>query len=94
MSGSIPPDMKLRNMYYMDLGRNRFSGTLPPDLGSDFVRLRHLHLDYNQFTGTFPESYVVAGDGRLMTLSLNDNRFRGDFPGNHETVKMMRTYTL
>eukprot|EP00980_Cylindrotheca_fusiformis_P002290 scaffold530_cov107-Cylindrotheca_fusiformis.AAC.14 len=89
MTGTIPGNMNLRQMYYMDLGRNQFSGTLPPELGDEYVRLRHLHLDFNQFSGTVPQSYILAGNGRLMTLRLNDNQFYGAFPGNHENYKMM-----
>eukprot|EP00980_Cylindrotheca_fusiformis_P025941 scaffold14945_cov119-Cylindrotheca_fusiformis.AAC.2 len=94
MTGAIPGNMNLRQMYYMDLGRNQFSGTLPPELGYEYVRLRHLHLDFNQFSGTVPESYIVAGDGRLMTLNLNDNQFYGAFPGNHEVYNMMYELTI
>lgn len=85
MTGTIPANMRLRQMYYMDLGNNKFSGTLPSELGTEYVRLRHLFLDHNEFTGTVPQSYVVAGDGRIQSLTLNDNKFTGDFPGNHET---------
>lgn len=76
--------MRLRQMFYMDLGYNNFSGTLPPDLGTDYVRLRHLHLDHNGFAGTFPESYLVAGDGRIHTIFVNDNYLTGIFPGNRQ----------
>lgn len=90
MTGSIPPNMRLRQMYYMDLGRNRFSGTLPSELGSEYVRLRHLYLDFNNFEGTFPESYINAGNGRIQTLALNDNNFTGTFPGNHQLSNRIR----
>ena len=88
MTGTIPANMNLRQMYYMDLGNNQFSGQLPPELGTEYVRLRHLFLDNNQFTGTVPPSYVVAGNGRIESLTLNDNQLRGAFPGDHQTYTM------
>ncbi|KAL3941682.1 MAG: hypothetical protein SGBAC_003995 [Bacillariaceae sp.] len=90
MSGVIPNNMRLRQMYWMDLGHNRFSGTLPRDLGTGYVRLRHLFLDHNSFLGTVPESYVVAGQERISTLYLNSNKLSGVFPGNDTLFRRMR----
>ena len=70
-------------MFYLDLGRNRFTGTLPTDLGEKFVELRHLHLDRNQFTGTFPSSYLNVGNKRLETLTIDHNQFTGILPSDH-----------
>ncbi|KAL3932446.1 MAG: hypothetical protein SGBAC_010843 [Bacillariaceae sp.] len=83
MTGTIPSNLKLTHLYYMDLGRNKFSGTLPTELGTDYVRLRHLYLDHNDFSGTVPNEVINAGDGRLHSLRLNDNKFTGALPGNH-----------
>ena len=85
MTGSIPSNMRLRQLYYMDLGSNYFSGDLPADtLGTQAVRLRHLYLDHNNFMGTFPAEVLNAGDGRLKNLAINDNQFVGAFPDNHD----------
>lgn len=89
MTGSIPPNMNMRRMFYMDLGRNQFSGTLPTELGTEYVRLRNLFLDHNQFSGTVPESYINAGDGYIDVLTLNNNKFTGAFPGNHKVFNRM-----
>lgn len=78
MTGTIPSNLKLTHLYYMDLGRNKFSGTLPTELGTDYVRLRHLYLDHNDFSGTVPNEVINAGDGRLHSLRLNDNKFTGE----------------
>ncbi|CAJ1968042.1 unnamed protein product [Cylindrotheca closterium] len=94
MTGTIPANMRLRQMFYMDLGANQFSGPLPPELGSEYVRLRHLFLDHNQFTGTMPQSYIVAGNGRIRTLEVNDNQLRGAFPGNHQSYTELMQLTL
>lgn len=94
MTGSIPSNMRLRQMFYMDLGNNKFSGNLPTDLGEEYVRLRHLFLDHNNFEGPVPESYINAGNGRIQTLTLNDNNFSGAFPGNHEVFNRMLQLTI
>mmetsp|Transcript_38149 Transcript_38149/g.92323 ORF Transcript_38149/g.92323 Transcript_38149/m.92323 type:complete len:470 (-) Transcript_38149:307-1716(-) len=89
MTGSIPSNLNLRQMFYMDLGYNKFDGELPPELGNEYVRLRHLYLDHNNFEGSVPESYINAGNGRIQTLTLNNNNFTGAFPGNHEVYNRM-----
>ena len=79
MSGTFPEGTKLRRMWYMDLGRNQFTGTLPTL--ENYVRLRHLHLDFNEFVGTVPATVVNAGQGRLKSLTLNNNQLTGFLPG-------------
>ncbi|CAJ1962925.1 unnamed protein product [Cylindrotheca closterium] len=90
MTGVIPSNMRLRQMFYMDLGFNRISGTLPQEFGDQAVRLRHLFLDHNEFLGTLPESYVVAGQRRIKTLFVNDNNLSGVFPGNATLFQKMQ----
>lgn len=80
MTGTIPSNLQLRQLFYMDLSFNQFSGTIPPDLGTESVRLRHLYLDHNRFEGTFPSQVL---NQQLKALTLNDNQFTGTFPGNH-----------
>jgi hypothetical protein len=80
MTGIIPEGMALPYAYYVDLSFNKFSGTLPQDIGEDFVRLRHLYLDHNEFTGPIPESYALAGDSRIIDLFLSDNMLTGGVP--------------
>lgn len=94
MTGTIPANLMLRHMYFLDLGRNRFRGQLPADLGVDYVRLRHLYLDNNQFTGTVPQSIINAGEGRLRSLSLNDNQFVGALPGSHQSTQFLNVFEV
>mmetsp|Transcript_5466 Transcript_5466/g.12877 ORF Transcript_5466/g.12877 Transcript_5466/m.12877 type:complete len:140 (+) Transcript_5466:1603-2022(+) len=92
MTGTIPANMRLRQLFSMDLGYNQFDGTLPSF--SEAVRLRHLYLDHNRFSGTFPSSVLNAGDGRLNTLFINDNEFAGTFPGDHQQLNYMVELTI
>jgi len=95
MTGSIPSNMRLRKMFFMDLGYNKLSGTLPSDLGTQSVRLRHLYLDHNNFEGSFPSEVLNAGNGRLRALTLNNNNFSGAFPDEHQlSNSIMGTFIL
>ncbi|CAJ1962917.1 unnamed protein product [Cylindrotheca closterium] len=94
MTGTIPSNMRLRQLFSFDLGNNAFSGTLPPDFGTESVRLRHLYLDYNGFSGTFPSEVLNAGDGRLITLFINNNEFTGTFPGDHKSTTAIAEMTI
>lgn len=78
----------------MDLGDNQFSGEVPQEFGPESVRLRHLFLDHNKFSGTFPSSALNAGDGRLDELFINDNEFSGTFPGDHKSTTAMYALTI
>lgn len=84
LSGQIPSGLNLRNLNYLDLGRNNFDGTIPIDWyeGTDTMfELRHLLLDYNNFSGGLTANFPTIGNGRLDQVVLNDNQFSGPFPG-------------
>jgi hypothetical protein len=83
MTGTIPESLRWRNLFLLDLGRNNFTGTLPYDLGENFVALRNLHLDHNNFIGTLPDSYINAGNGRVSQISIEHNELTGWVPGYH-----------
>mmetsp|Transcript_39510 Transcript_39510/g.118591 ORF Transcript_39510/g.118591 Transcript_39510/m.118591 type:complete len:903 (-) Transcript_39510:244-2952(-) len=51
---------------------NRFAGPLPPDLGSDMPRLRELHLQHCDFTGTLPPEWKSLAELRELKLEGND----------------------
>ena len=64
-------------MHYADIGGNRLTGEIPPELGQ-LVSLKELVLGRNQLTGKIP-----PGLGRLVhltRLSLSGNRLTGDIP--------------
>jgi hypothetical protein len=71
-------------MYYLDLSYNQFSGQLPLDWSEgsgSLSRIRHLHLDNNQFDGVIPATFPLMGNGRIEQLSVNNNRLTGEVPG-------------
>mmetsp|Transcript_24764 Transcript_24764/g.60845 ORF Transcript_24764/g.60845 Transcript_24764/m.60845 type:complete len:142 (-) Transcript_24764:85-510(-) len=93
MTGTIPDGANLKQLQYFDLGRNRFSGTIPASLAEEYARLRYLYLDHNQFGGTLPGNIINAGDGRLQVLTVNDNQFTGTLPGWHTYITEMVQFT-
>ena len=80
MEGPVPANLNLPDAIYVDFSFNKFNGTLPQDIGQNFTSLRQLYLDHNEFTGTIPESYAMAGNGSLVSLYLNDNMLTGGLP--------------
>lgn len=94
LTGSIPSNLRWRQLFYLDLGNNQLTGTLPDDLGQTFVTLRHLFLDNNQFQGTLPESYITVGNGRLEQLTVNNNQLTGAVPSEHTQFNYLNMYLL
>ena len=94
LTGTIPSGLRLRQLIFLDLGRNKLDGPLPSDLGETSVELRVLHMDHNAFAGTIPESYASVGNGRLWELSLDHNQLTGYVPDGHTTWNNMLTYNL
>ena len=94
LTGSIPSNLRWRNCQYFDVGRNDMTGRLPNDLGNDFVALRHLHLDHNNFGGTLPLSYNDVGNGRLESLTINHNALTGVVSGKRRLDDKLVQFTL
>ncbi|GAX27171.1 hypothetical protein FisN_13Lh278 [Fistulifera solaris] len=92
MSGTLPAGLNLRNLFYLDIGRNAFSGTIPIDWyeGRDTMNnLRHLYADYNQFSGGLTYNFPTIGGGRIDQVSINDNQLTGDFPGGWDPINAL-----
>ncbi|GKY94864.1 hypothetical protein MPSEU_000451300 [Mayamaea pseudoterrestris] len=97
--GTIPNNLRLRNLHYLDLGHNELEGSLPSDWlnvnsNSSFRSLRHLFLDHNKLTGTLPTNFATLGEGKLMQMYLNDNRFSGTVPGGYEERTFLQQVEL
>ncbi|CUF31274.1 GP46-like surface antigen, putative [Bodo saltans] len=89
LTGSIPISWSALTMLYgLTLNDNRLSGTLSPLLS--LPRMLLLNLRRNEFSGTFPASWVAVnnnsggGAAGIMTslalLDVSGNRLRGSLP--------------
>ncbi|KAG7359071.1 two component regulator [Nitzschia inconspicua] len=94
LTGTIPENLRLRNLQYFDVGRNRLTGRLPRDLGDTFVELRQLHLDHNDFRGTLPPNYNGVGNHRLEAFTVDHNRLTGYVYGERTLYNKLVHYTL
>uniref|UniRef100_A0A8R7P9P8 non-specific serine/threonine protein kinase n=1 Tax=Triticum urartu TaxID=4572 RepID=A0A8R7P9P8_TRIUA len=74
LSGSIPSSIgKLRNLYILNLSKNKLSGELPPVLGTYGIGsgLVSLHMEGNRFHGQIPERWHLLVSTRQINLSHN-----------------------
>merc|ERR1712070_129491 len=77
-TGTLPQDIpeKMPGLQVMFGENNRFSGTLPDNLGT--LDLKSVHLDDNGFTGTIPST--LGNPPNLKQLLLHGNKFTGTIP--------------
>lgn len=70
------PNSSCKNLEFLDLGDNRFSGNFP-EFVTSFGGLKELDLGNNMFTGVIPQGLVGL---RLVKLNLSHNNFSGVVP--------------
>ncbi|GAU40709.1 hypothetical protein TSUD_263590 [Trifolium subterraneum] len=63
---------------YLDYSSNRFSSTIPPDIGNQLAYIQILFLSNNSFHGKIHESFCNATS--LSLLDLSHNNFVGMIP--------------
>jgi hypothetical protein len=80
-NGTLPVELRLRQLFYLDLSNNRFEGSISHiDWAQVVPTLQILHLEYNQFSGELPESFPLVGSGNMKQIFLQSNAFTGEFP--------------
>jgi hypothetical protein len=77
-------------MYYLDLGRNDFTGTFPASWVGQMRKVHHLYLDHNRLTGSLPLNFTLIGSGRLEQLLLSNNMLTGYLPANYPVVDFLQ----
>ena len=82
LTGTIPKNLNLANLFHLDIGRNKIGGTIPDDIGTDFEALKFLHIDHNRISGFLPDSVPLMANGRMISLLANHNRLTGPVPDN------------
>ncbi|XP_052169869.1 probable inactive receptor kinase At5g10020 isoform X2 [Diospyros lotus] len=75
LTGSIPEQVAIESLEYLDASCNLFNGPLPPGL-TNSKNLVLLNLSSNNFEGTVPSGFGKVK--QLKYLDLRSNRFTGD----------------
>lgn len=79
MTGQLPKEIgQLKNLRYLDLGRQGFSGEIPAEL-ADLQSLNYLNLETCRFTGRIP---AALGRLRVERLDLSHNQLEGEIPAD------------
>ncbi|KAL6527733.1 putative kinase-like protein tmkl1 [Orobanche minor] len=80
LSGAVPdpalPQVTCKNLRFLDLGQNLFTGTFPESI-IGFHGLQQLDLGDNMFSGPIPETITGL---KLEKLNLSHNNFTGVLP--------------
>ena len=61
---------------FLDISQNSFSGPIPSCI--NFQNLKHLHLGFNRFTGSIPNSFCKLTE--VLTLDIGNNFLSGKIP--------------
>ncbi|XP_042012472.1 receptor-like protein 48 [Salvia splendens] len=86
LSGSIPTSFcNARHLTYLDLFRNKLSGSIPPCL---FENITFLDLCQNNISGPIPDSFPLHCG--LQFFDLNNNSLEGKIPKSIEHCKGLR----
>ncbi len=92
LTGSLPKELgQLKNLRYLNLGRQGFSGALPQEIG-ELTALTYLNIVTNKLSGELPESLGKLKN--LRTLSLGHNELEGAIPASIGELTQLETLNL
>ena len=93
-TGTLPNNLKLGNIFYLDIGRNYISGSIPDDIGTDYGELKYLHIDHNRLTGSIPNTIPLMANGRMISFLADHNKLSGTVPDNWIMFNKLVQYTI
>ncbi|KAL8526614.1 hypothetical protein ACS0TY_015715 [Phlomoides rotata] len=76
---------------FIDFSSNKFSSSLPPNIGNYFKNAISISIAYNKITGTIP--FSLCNTTRLQILDFSNNGFSGGIP-SCLLEKTLRTLNL
>jgi hypothetical protein len=94
LEGPLPSLVNWTQLFYLDLGYNKFTGTIPDEWvygQSSLLNIRHLYLDHNKLDGTLPSMFPSMGRGRVEHIDISNNNFTGSyaFDTTYETKQFL-----
>ncbi|XP_074336544.1 LRR receptor-like serine/threonine-protein kinase FLS2 [Apium graveolens] len=92
LSGSINMLKGCRNLFTLDLSKNKLSGQIPTDTFTQLTVLTDLNLSSNQLDGPLPKS--LASLRNLSSLDLSQNKFTGTIPDNFSSISTLKNLNL
>jgi Leucine-rich repeat (LRR) protein len=78
ITGSIPTQLFLSSLTFLDISRNSLTGSIPSALGSSMSQLLSLDLARNLLTGSFP--FSLSSLSLLQHLDLHQNSLSHTLP--------------
>lgn len=82
LEGPLPARINWTQVIYLDLGHNKFSGTIPDiwvkGQGS-FSKLRYFYIDHNKLGGDLPYYWPNLGQDRAELIDISNNNFTGAY---------------
>ncbi len=92
LTGSLPKELGLlKNLRYLNLGRQGFTGALPKEVG-EMTALTYLDVVTNKLSGELPESLTKLKN--LRTLNLGHNAIEGEIPASIGELSQLETLNL
>merc|ERR1711937_1011946 len=83
---------RFEDLVYLDVGYNRFSGTLPDNIPDTAPDLRIMYMENNHLSGTIPST--LGNAPRMQNLFLHGNQLTGDIPAELANLKVLEAATF
>uniref|UniRef100_A0A6B2LNC7 Leucine-rich repeat-containing N-terminal plant-type domain-containing protein n=1 Tax=Arcella intermedia TaxID=1963864 RepID=A0A6B2LNC7_9EUKA len=77
LTGTITSNISSLNVYFLDLGDNKFYGSIPSTIGV-LQKLKEIHLGINKLNGTIPDVFGTLT--YLTSIDLSFNILQGTIP--------------
>ncbi|XP_059066819.1 LRR receptor-like serine/threonine-protein kinase GSO1 [Cryptomeria japonica] len=93
LMGSLPiPSVPAQYLFLLDLSQNRFTGTIPAEIGSLFPNVEFLLCSENDLRGDIPTSIGLLR--KLRDLDLSGNIFEGKIPSSLTNCTALKRLNL
>ena len=84
MTGTIPSEISIPNLQFIDLSNNQLEGQIPSSIGK-ILNLQGLNLSNNKFSGNVPSSFHSLKNIQSLYLSGN-SQLSGELPNLSKTL--------